>query len=102
MVCGAPTINAFAMERPRFCERHARIAWHDKHAMKTRSDRSLVHDLRELIAAVDRRTPRLEREGESAIARDAQDLRRLALKRIAELEQSPLTATVGTVDQETA
>ena len=55
--------------------------------MKTRSEGSLVHDLRELIAAIDRRMPRLEREGESAIARDAQGLRRVALKRIAELEQ---------------
>jgi len=70
--------------------------------MKTRSDRSLVHDLRELIAAVDRRMPRLEREGESAIARDAQRLRRVALNRIAEPEQVRFTASVGTAGQETA
>jgi hypothetical protein len=70
--------------------------------MKTRSDRSLVHDLCELIAAVDRRMPRLEREGESAIARDAQGLRRVALKRIAELEQARSAAAVGTVGQESA
>ena len=55
--------------------------------MKTRSDQSLVQDLRELIAALDRRMPRLEREGERAIARDAQGLKRAALKRIGELER---------------
>jgi hypothetical protein len=55
--------------------------------MKTRSDQTLVHDLRQLIAALDRRVPRLERDGEDAIARDAQGLRRAALKRISELER---------------
>jgi hypothetical protein len=55
--------------------------------MKTRSDQTLVQDLRELIAALDRRMPRIEREGEGAIARDAQGLKRAALKRIGELEQ---------------
>jgi hypothetical protein len=55
--------------------------------MKTRSDQTLVQDLRELIAALDRRLPRIEREGESAIARDAQGLKRAALKRISELER---------------
>jgi hypothetical protein len=55
--------------------------------MKTRSDQSLVQDLRELIAALDRRMPRIEREGERAIARDAQGLKRAALKRICELER---------------
>jgi hypothetical protein len=57
--------------------------------MKARSDQTLVHDLRELIAALDRRLPRLEREGEHDITRDAQALRRAALKRIAELERVP-------------
>lgn len=59
--------------------------------MKTRSDQTLVRDLRELIAALDRRMPRIEGEGERAIARDAQGLKRAALKRICELErgQSP-------------
>jgi hypothetical protein len=54
--------------------------------MKTRSDHTIVNDLRELIAALDRRVPRLEREGERDIARDADGLRRAALKRINELE----------------
>ena len=55
--------------------------------MKTRSDQTLVHDLRELIAALDRRVPCLGRDGERDIAHDAQTLRRAALKRIAEVEQ---------------
>ena len=54
--------------------------------MKARSDQTLVHDLRELIAALDRRVPRLEHDGERDIACDAKLLKRAALKRIAELE----------------
>lgn len=42
--------------------------------------------LRELIAALDRRVPRVERVGEASIARDAAALKKKALKRIAELE----------------
>jgi len=49
---------------------------------------SLVKDLRELVAALDRRVSSLEREGERAIARDAAALRDEALKRIAEIERS--------------
>jgi len=49
---------------------------------------TLRNVLLELVAALDRRVPRLEREGERDIARDAQGLRRAALKRIAELERS--------------
>jgi hypothetical protein len=65
--------------------------------MKTRSDQTLVHDLRELIAALDRRVPSLERDGECDIARDAQALRRAALKRIAEVERSLSPPAIGTV-----
>lgn len=68
--------------------------------MTARSDQTLVQDLRELIAALDRRVPRLEREGESDIALDAKALKRRALKRIADLERS-LSAS-ATVGQETA
>lgn len=57
--------------------------------MKARSDQTLVHDLRELIAALDRRVPRLERSGELDIIRDADALRRAALRRIAELQRPP-------------
>ena len=70
--------------------------------MKTRSDQTLVHDLRELIAALDRRVPRLEREGERDIAHDAQALKRAALRRIAEIERSPCAPAIGSVGQETA
>ena len=54
--------------------------------MTARSDQTLVHDLRELIAALDRRVPHLEREGEHNIALDAKALKQRALKRIAELD----------------
>jgi hypothetical protein len=47
----------------------------------------LVRELRELIAALDRRVPRVERAGEASIARDAADLKARALKRIEELER---------------
>ena len=60
-----------------------------KNTMKTGSDLTLLHDLRELVAALDRRVPRAERAGERDIARNAQRLRRAALKRIGELERSP-------------
>lgn len=56
--------------------------------MKPRSDDTIIHDLRELIAALDRRVPCLEREGERDIAADAVALKHTALKRIAELEGS--------------
>ena len=41
--------------------------------------------LRELIAALDVRVPRMQNAGETAIARDAAALRASALERIAEL-----------------
>ena len=68
--------------------------------MKTRSDQTLVHDLRELIAALDHRVPHLERNGESDIVRDAQALRRAALARITELESSPAAPALATVARE--
>jgi len=49
----------------------------------------LIAELRELIAALDRRVPRVERAGELSIARDAAALKASALKRIAELEREP-------------
>ena len=48
----------------------------------------LIEDLRHLIAALDRRVPRLERSGEADIARDAAALREQAVARIAALERS--------------
>lgn len=44
-----------------------------------------VRDLRELIAALDRRVPHVERAGEVSIARAAAALRLEAVKRIDEL-----------------
>ena len=46
-----------------------------------------VRELLELIAALDRRVPRVERAGEAVIARDAAELRTRAMKRIEELER---------------
>jgi hypothetical protein len=47
---------------------------------------SALRHLRELIDALDRRVPHIERIGETAIARDAATLREKALARIAQLE----------------
>ncbi len=70
--------------------------------MKTRSDQTLVQDLRELIAALDRRMPRVERAEEPAIAHDAQRLKRAALKRIGELERLRYPRRTPSANQETA
>ncbi len=52
-------------------------------------------ELRELIAALDRRVPHVERAGEASIARDAALLREKAVKRLAELVgQTRSTAVV--------
>ena len=48
-----------------------------------------VRELLDLIAALDRRVPRVERTGETAIARDAAELKARALRRIAELDRVP-------------
>jgi hypothetical protein len=45
-----------------------------------------IRHLRELIAALDKRQPRIERVGETDIARDAAALKKKALQRIAELQ----------------
>jgi len=47
----------------------------------------LIGELRELIAALDRRVPQVQRAGEASIAREAAALRARALKRIEELER---------------
>ena len=46
-----------------------------------------VRELLELIAALERRVPRVERAGEADIARDAAALKIRALRRIEELER---------------
>lgn len=48
---------------------------------------ALANELRELVEALDRRVPHLERAGETAIARDAAHLRDEAIKRLAALER---------------
>ena len=45
----------------------------------------LARELHELIAALDRRVPRVEQVGETAIARDAAALRAKAVQRLAEI-----------------
>ena len=55
----------------------------------------VIKNLRELITALDRRVPRLERTGEAGIARNAAALRREALERIAELEVELVTADLA-------
>jgi len=54
--------------------------------------RGVVRDLLELITALDRRVPQIQRAGETAIARDAAALKARALKLIQELEPEALGA----------
>jgi hypothetical protein len=58
----------------------------------------LARELRELIAALDRRVPRVEQAGEAAIARDAATLREKAMKRLAELAEVGASARVDAPD----
>jgi hypothetical protein len=53
---------------------------------------SVVRDLKELIAALDRRVPQVQRAGEVSIAREAAALKVRALKRIEELEREAAAA----------
>lgn len=53
---------------------------------KTAEVREMLSDLAELIAALDRRVPRLERIGEAQIAQDAAELRERALNLIQRIE----------------
>lgn len=48
--------------------------------------RAMLADLYELVEALDRRVPRLERVGEAQIAHDAADLRERALSLIQRIE----------------
>ena len=57
----------------------------DKRSTGTDRTRALRH-LQELIEALDRRLPQIERCGEIAIASDAAALKKKALERIANLE----------------
>lgn len=50
---------------------------------------ALVRDLQELIDAIDRRLPQIERAGEYEIAREAAALRERALARLSKLGPLP-------------
>jgi hypothetical protein len=60
----------------------------DQESRGVSSPTRIVAALRELIAALDRRVPRVERTGETRIARDAAMLRSQAVMRIQELKQA--------------
>ena len=51
-----------------------------------------IKTLKELIAALDRRLPHVERLGEAAIADEAAALKARALERIEELQREPASA----------
>jgi hypothetical protein len=62
----------------------------------------LIRELRELIAALDRRVPHVERAGEAAIAHDAAMLKAKALKRIAELGAQDVPGASASAKKTTA
>jgi hypothetical protein len=51
---------------------------------------ALIRELRQLVEALDRRVPHIDRAGEITIARESAELRARAVQRIAGLEQDPL------------
>ena len=66
------------------------VAFHDRAAQRTFmaiGAPQAIRELLELIAALDRRVPHVERAGEAGIANDAAALRARAFKRIEELER---------------
>jgi hypothetical protein len=56
----------------------------------------IARTLRELIAALDQRTPHIERAGEAEIARDAAALRQRAVERLMEIADPPVSVTAPT------
>ena len=55
-------------------------------------DTANIQTLHELISALDRRLPQVERSGEAAMAQDAANLKAKALEQIADLEQKSSSA----------
>jgi hypothetical protein len=55
---------------------------------RSASDRTVLDDLHEVVAALDRRVPHPERNGESAIAQDSARMKKRAEARIEQLEES--------------
>jgi hypothetical protein len=64
--------------------------------------RTVLEDLRELVDALDRRVPHLDRKGEHDIARDAAALRAEAMKRIHEIEEGVRVTVIASVVQDQA
>ena len=65
-----------------------------EHTTTTELDRArIVRELHELIAALDRRVPRVERVGELSIAKAAAELKREAVTRIEDLERQALASS---------
>jgi len=62
---------------------------------ETTRERTL-RELHQLIAALDRRVPRIERAGELAIAKASAELRAAAVQRIEELEREAAAAANST------
>lgn len=60
----------------------------------------LVRELQELISALDRRVPRVERAGEASIARDAAALRAKAVERLAEVTGQAAAANVSSSEKQ--
>jgi hypothetical protein len=52
-----------------------------------------IRDLSELIAALDRRVPQVERNGEASIARAAGKLKAEAMQRLADLKRNAVRGT---------
>ena len=65
--------------------------------MALQAPHDAASELEELIAALDRRVPRVEQAGEADIARDAAALRAKAVERLAEL--APETSVKSTRDR---
>ena len=61
----------------------------------------LARELHQLIAALDRRVPHVERAGEAAIARDAAALREKAVHRLRELDEQGAAADLQESDRST-
>jgi hypothetical protein len=70
----------------------------ERRSARAREASALARELRELIAALDRRVPRVEQAGEGAIARDAAALREKAVQRLEELEAESQVAAGGASD----
>jgi hypothetical protein len=62
----------------------------------TATNVDLARALIELIAALDRRVPRVDDAGEASIAQDAKALREKAVKRLTELAEKTAEKTVAT------